>query len=148
LQPLIALGLKVHRSSDFAGAERIYRKVLGQAPDEFNALHLLGIVKAQQRRFEESRGASRQGSGHQEEQSRSPEQSRQCGAGTRARRRCRGKVPAGAQPSAELCEAHYNLGRAKSRAGDLDSAVASYRTAIGLRPNYRDALFNLAELLR
>src|SRR5262249_14518822 len=40
------------------------------------------------------------------------------------------------------------LGNALRRLGDLDSAIASYRRAIELRPIYRDALLNLAEVLR
>jgi tetratricopeptide (TPR) repeat protein len=148
LQPLIAQGLKAHRSGDLAGAERIYRKILGQAPDEFDALHLLGLVKAQQRRFEEAEVLLAKALAIKND---SPDLLNNLGnvvleLGRADDAAARFQQALSLRPN--YAEAHYNLGNAKRRAGDLDSAAASYRTAIGLRPNYRDALFNLAELLR
>ena len=38
---------------------------------------------------------------------------------------------------------HYNLGNAQARAGDLEAAAASYRSALELEPEMADADFNL-----
>jgi protein O-mannosyl-transferase len=43
--------------------------------------------------------------------------------------------------------AHYNLGIALRAQGDIDQAVAHYRQAVALRPDYTDAHFNLARVL-
>ena len=43
--------------------------------------------------------------------------------------------------------AHYNLGIALNDQGDADGAIAHYRQAIELRPNYTEAHYNLGRLL-
>ena len=43
--------------------------------------------------------------------------------------------------------AHYNLGIALNDQGDADGAIAHYRQAIELRPNYAEAHYNLGRLL-
>ncbi len=42
------------QSGDFAKAERLYRAVLRQCPDEFDALHLLGLIEYQRGRYPEA----------------------------------------------------------------------------------------------
>ncbi|MFO1159366.1 MAG: DUF6165 family protein [Reyranellaceae bacterium] len=37
----------LHQKGDFAAAERLYQAVLAAAPDQFDALHLLGVLHAQ-----------------------------------------------------------------------------------------------------
>ena len=44
-------------------------------------------------------------------------------------------------------EVHFNLGVSQSSLGQLDAAVASYRWAIRIKPDYISALNNLARLL-
>src|SRR5579859_1859520 len=46
--------IAAHRKGDLGTAERLYLEILKVAPVEFNALHLLGVIKAQQRRFDEA----------------------------------------------------------------------------------------------
>src|SRR5258707_15311921 len=53
-QDLLQLALKAHRKGDIPAAERLYSKLLRQAPGDFNALNLLGVIRAQQRRFAEA----------------------------------------------------------------------------------------------
>jgi tetratricopeptide (TPR) repeat protein len=43
--------------------------------------------------------------------------------------------------------AHYNLGIALNDQGDADRAIAHYRQAVELRPNYAEAHYNLGRLL-
>ena len=47
----------------------------------------------------------------------------------------------------QFAEAHYNLGNALRRLDQPDGAIAAYKAAIA-RSGYRDAMFNLADLLR
>lgn len=47
-------GLALHRQGRLAEAEQIYRRVLGRAPDHFDALQLLGAIAGQTGRFDEA----------------------------------------------------------------------------------------------
>lgn len=47
-------GTAAHQAGDLAQAEKLYRQVLAVAPQEFNALHLLGVVFLQQNRLTEA----------------------------------------------------------------------------------------------
>ena len=47
-----------------------------------------------------------------------------------------------------LAAAHNGLGVAYARAGQTDRAVAEWRKALELRPNFRDAKENLERLRR
>jgi tetratricopeptide (TPR) repeat protein len=148
LQLLIAQGVKAHRAGDLDSAERFYRQVLGKAPGEANALHLLGVVKAQQRRFQEAEALLAKALARKKND---PEVLNNLGnvlleLGRPAEAAARFRRALGLRPG--YAEAHYNLGNALRRTGDLAAAIASYRTANELRPNYRDALLNLAEALR
>ncbi len=45
-----------------------------------------------------------------------------------------------------MANAHFNLGMAQSHRGDLKAAIASYQTAVTLRPQFREAQNNLGLL--
>lgn len=47
-------GLALHQQGRLAEAEQIYRRILGQSPDHFEALHLLGVIAGQTDRFAEA----------------------------------------------------------------------------------------------
>lgn len=53
-------GVKQHQSGDLKQAEIVYRAILGAQPNNTDALHLLGVLCAQQSRFDESIGLIRQ----------------------------------------------------------------------------------------
>src|SRR5690242_6831902 len=50
----IEAALAHHREGRLSEAERLYRSVLIEDPDQFDALHLLGIIKLQQRNSPEA----------------------------------------------------------------------------------------------
>ena len=50
LEAKIGRGLALHQQNRLADAERIYREVLQQQPNNFTALHLLGVIALQARR--------------------------------------------------------------------------------------------------
>ncbi len=52
LQAKIGQAMTLHRQGDFAAAERLYSEILRQAPKNFDALHLLGVIAYQTRRTE------------------------------------------------------------------------------------------------
>ena len=46
---------QAHSAGDLQTAERLYRQVLAQQPGNFDALHLLGVARAQQGQYDEAR---------------------------------------------------------------------------------------------
>jgi tetratricopeptide (TPR) repeat protein len=56
VEQALAQAMQLHRSNDLHGAERIYRGILDQAPDQPEALHYLGLIALQVGRAEEAIG--------------------------------------------------------------------------------------------
>src|SRR5262245_26043411 len=54
LYKLLDHAIKLHGSGDLTGAEQLYTGTLSAEPANFTALHLLGVVRAQQGRNEEA----------------------------------------------------------------------------------------------
>src|SRR6476619_5414300 len=52
LQAKLNEGMALHRQGKLAGAERCFEEVLRQRPDDFDALHLLGVIACQTRQNE------------------------------------------------------------------------------------------------
>jgi tetratricopeptide (TPR) repeat protein len=46
-EPSLELGIALHQQGKLADAERIYRDILRQTPDDFDALHLSGLIALQ-----------------------------------------------------------------------------------------------------
>ena len=47
LVDLVQKGIAAHRAGQLAEAEALYRQVLGSDPNQFEALHFLGLIAAQ-----------------------------------------------------------------------------------------------------
>ena len=57
-------------------------------------------------------------------------------------------LPQGNRTQPGLCRAHNNLGNALAFQGMLDEAVACYRRALKIKPDYADAHNNLGTALQ
>jgi predicted O-linked N-acetylglucosamine transferase (SPINDLY family) len=143
LQEQFKAGLSHHQAGRLAEAETLYRQVLAQRPDHVDALHLLGVLAAQTRRYDvavdligraialrpnfpeahNNLGNALLESGH-------PDQ---------AVAACRRAV----ELKPNYADAHYNLGNALRAQVRLEEAVAAYRQAVALRPGFGSALSNL-----
>jgi tetratricopeptide (TPR) repeat protein len=144
---LLQSAVKALRQGDLATAERLAVKMLGKVPREFHALHLLGIVRAQQRNFAESDRLMASALAIRAE----PEALKNHGAVL---------IELGRHDEAiqrlnhallmrpDYAEAHFNLGNALRRAGRLEESVAAFAAALRLKPNYAEALQNQADSLR
>jgi predicted O-linked N-acetylglucosamine transferase (SPINDLY family) len=60
LQARFREGMALHRQGNLDAAERIYREILGRQPRHFDAMHMLGVVRLQQRRTADGAALIRQ----------------------------------------------------------------------------------------
>ena len=102
-----------HKAGRFAEAEALYQQVLQAAPDNPDALHLLGVLASQ------------------------------VGMHDVAVDLIRHAITV--HPTSLM---HFNLGNALKALGQLDGAVASYRAALAMQPDYPDACRNLGIALQ
>jgi tetratricopeptide (TPR) repeat protein len=141
------LALKAYNKGDFSTAERLYSKILRQAPDDFNALHLLGVIRARQQRFLEAdrliakalrAGRSAEALGNHgnvlSELGRHEEAVKQL-------RQALLIKPNSAQNQ-------FNLANALVKAKRLDEAARAFAAALAVEPDFPEALQNYANLLR
>jgi len=130
-----------------AAAERLAVKLLGQAPREFHALHLLGIVRARQRNFPEADRLMGSALAIRAE----PEALKNHGAVLIELGRydeAMQRLNRALLMRPDYAEVHFNLANALRRSGRLQESVAAYAAALRLQPNYAEALQNQAESLR
>jgi protein O-GlcNAc transferase len=144
---LLNEALAHHREGRLDAAAALYRRILDAAPDNADALHLLGVTHLQAGRAAEAEpliaratalspshaiafqnlGVAREALGLTAE-------------AIAAYRRAVALDPAGAQP-------RFNLANALSASGRYDEAVAAYRDAIERAPGFAAAHFNLGNAL-
>lgn len=143
----LALGFQYHQAGRLAEAESHYRAVLQETPRHSHALHLLGLVCYQTRRFADAVEFINQALAahgphpafHSNLAAAYLEVGRLIEATGHARAALR------LQP--QMPDAHHNLGVALRGQGQLDAAEAEFREAIRLKPNYLDAQCNLGAVL-
>ncbi|MGA2441511.1 MAG: tetratricopeptide repeat protein [Tepidisphaeraceae bacterium] len=148
LEQQIESGLSHHQAGRLAEAERVYRQVLTEQPDNAEALHLLGVLAAQTGKS----GAAVELIGravrlkpdladaHYNLGKALTETGRVDEAIDSYRQAIRLKP--------DNAVAHNNLGIALRDTGQLEKAVASYREAIRLKGDYPEAHNNLGIALK
>lgn len=140
-------GLAAHSRGDLPTAERLYRRHLGAQPNDFDALHMLGVACAQLRKFPEAERLMRRAL---EIRPDSAEAHGNLGRLLVELERPRDAVASLSRTVAlrpQDAEAHYNLGIALRRLRQPAQAVASFEAALRLRPDHALALFNYADTL-
>jgi len=129
-------------------AEALYRRALAVQPDHPDALHLLGVLAYQARRYDAAVAtisrAIRQNGRNAHYFSNLGNALRDQGNLDEAIAAYRQAI--GVRP--DFADGHSNLGNALRDQGRLDEAIAAYRRAIGLKPDYAEAHSNLAVALR
>ena len=146
-QDLLQLAMRAHRAGDFTAAERFYSKHLRRTPGEFNALHMLGVMRAQQRRFAEAERLIAQAlNKHVSAEALNNYASVLTELGRHGEAISRLQSALAMKP--DYADAHFNLGNALSKFGKPAEAETSYAAAIRLKPGYVKASQNLSALLR
>lgn len=137
-----------HRAGRLTEAERRYRAVLAAAPEQPDALHLLGLLVQQRGEPAAAETLIRRALAAR------PDAVAYHGAlgGVLAAQGRHAEAVAAFERAAELAprtaQVHYNLGCALQGAGRLEEAVAAYRRALSLQPGLVQAQMNLGTALR
>jgi protein O-GlcNAc transferase len=137
-----------HRAGNVADAERLCEALVAARPDHFDALHLLGVIATQRRRYDH---AHRLFDRALAIDPRSAEANANHASVLNALRRfdealaCADRALAGAPHHPE---AHYNRGLALQCLQRLDDALASYDKALAIRPDFVAALTNRGAALQ
>jgi tetratricopeptide (TPR) repeat protein len=144
----LAEGVRCHRAGDLAGAERIYREVLGAQPNLFQPWHLLGVIANQVGQHGAAVECFEWALALKADFAEA-----HCDLGTALDKLGRrDEAIASYRRAVELkpgyAEGHYNLGNALQQAGEREGAVAEYRRAAELRPDFADAHNNLGLVLK
>ncbi len=141
------IALKAYGKGDFPTAERLYVKMLRQAPGDFNALHMLGVIRAQQKKFGEAERLIARALHYAksaEALSNHGNVLSELGRHDEAVRQLRHSLLI--RPGS--AETLFNLGNALVKIQRWDEAAKAFAAAIAARPDFADALQNYGELLR
>jgi predicted O-linked N-acetylglucosamine transferase (SPINDLY family) len=143
----LALGTQYHQAGQLAEAETLYRRVLQLEPDNAQALHALGILAMQSRRFEVAAELIRQAIRGDRNQSafyaNLGEAYRHLQKTSEAIDCCRKALRL--QPN--LAHVHSTLGMLLRGENKLDEAAAALREALRLRPDESQARLRLGQVL-
>lgn len=141
-------GLALHRQGRIDEAAAIYRAALKRAPQDFNALHLLGVVETQRGNLKEAERLLRRAVSINP--SAAPAHSNLGIALSRA-----GKADAALAAFDQALAifpfdtaALSNRGNVLLELGRLEEALACYDRALAAQPNFVDAHFNRGNALR
>jgi tetratricopeptide (TPR) repeat protein len=144
LPVMLADALRHHQAGRLSEAEAIYRQILATDHHHADALHLLGMIEYQGRRYEDAAQLIEQAIALRPDQAHY-----HSNLGTVLH--SQGKLDEAAacyeralalQPN--LSEVHINLGNILLAQGKLDEAVASYELALALKPECAEGHYNVA----
>ncbi|MCP1913437.1 MULTISPECIES: tetratricopeptide repeat protein [Bradyrhizobium] len=148
LQRAFAQAVALHQRGQLAAAEKIYEDMLRQQPDNFDALHLLGLISAQTGRSERGvdliRRAIRLNGNVADAHSN-------LGNALRALRRfdeALASFDVAVALRQNLAPALYNRGITLADLGRHEEALASYDRVLALVPDHADAHRNRGAALR
>ncbi|MBD8530134.1 MULTISPECIES: tetratricopeptide repeat protein [unclassified Massilia] len=141
---LLKEALALHQAGQLAAAAERYRAVLARAPEQFDALHLLGVVRRQQGDAQEAVRLIGQALAVNPDQATA-----HCNLGAALQDLGRSGEALASFEAALGRNAGYplawsNRGNALRKLGRLPEAVDSYKRALALRPNYAEAWCNRA----
>jgi tetratricopeptide (TPR) repeat protein len=141
------LALKAYGKGDLSTAERLYAKLLREIPHDFNALHMLGLIRAQQKKFAEADrliAKALQYGKSAEALSNHGNVLSELGRHDEAVRQLRHSLLV--RPGS--AETLFNLGNALVKVQRFEEAIEAFAAAIATRPDFADALQNYGDLLR
>lgn len=141
-------GYAAHQASELAEAERIYRLILRAEPNQFDALHLLGVLEAQRGNHGEANRllgrALNVNPRSVDALNNRANVLRTLGRNSEALASCDRALSI--KPN--FAEALNNRGNVLHDLHRLEEALESYDKALAVKPGYANALANRADVLR
>ena len=140
---LIQTAIRHHQAGRLAEAEKAYRMVLAQQPDQADVLNFLGMLCAQTGRLQEGVKLLRRAI---QIMPQSAEAHRHLGFALRNQGRLKEAVESyqrAIRLKPDFAAAHNNLGVALAQMGNFTEAVAAHRQAIQFKPEFSEAHNNL-----
>jgi len=147
IQQTFDLALQHQRARQFLEAEPLYRQILAAEPKHFDALHNLGVLCFQTKRYEPAIDLIRRAVALRPD---SPEAQCNLGNSLRENRQLDESITSYLRAISlrpNYAEAYGNLGSALNLKGQFDEAVAACRQSILLRPGYAEAHYTLGSSL-
>ena len=148
IEEALALAHDLARSGDLTAAAQICVKVLQAAPDQPQALHLLGMAALRDGHPGEAMELLRRAVRSDPHFATASNDLGNLLALDGMLAEAAASYRRAITEAPDFAEAHNNLGNLLQMTGALEEAVARYRTAVGLRPGYAEAFRNLGSALR
>ncbi len=148
LQAKLKQGVALHQNGKLADAERIFTEVLKQQPNNFDAMHLLGVIAVQSRRTQRGVELISKAIGFN---AKSALAHNNLGNGLRDLKRPEDALASYDRAIAlkpEYAGAYYNRGNSLRKLKRPEDALASYDKAIALRPDHAEAYNNRGLVLQ
>lgn len=143
----IRRAMTLHRSGKLEEAARLYRAILAAAPNDFDALHLLGVLLSSRRQSAEGIELIKRALALQPEFAGAHNNLGTALLAAKQTQQALASFQRAVELKADFAEAHSNLGNALADLGRREEAVASHRRAIALKPDYAEAHNNLGNVL-
>lgn len=148
MQPnIFQIALAHHKASDLDAAEKGYREILDHEPQNVEVLHLLGILLAQKKDFNEARKLVERALKKDRYSALLHNSLGNILKNLHEYKDAIFHYQQALHLQSESASAHNNLGTVFYLLNQLESAEKHYRAAIKLRHDYGDAYFNLALVL-
>ncbi len=147
MQDRLAAAIALHRAGNLAEAERAYRDILAQDSGNADALHLLGALKQQSGKADESIALVRQAIALKPNSALYHNTLGIAYGMTRAVDWAVEAFTKAASLSPQYPDPHVHLGNIRRMQGRKDEAVTHLERAVAIKPNFAEAHNNLGTLL-
>ena len=144
----IALAKSHHQAGRLPEAERLYQEVLSRAPEEPDALHLLGVVALQRGQFDAAAAYIRQALSFKADFAQAHNN---LGVALKSDGKFEQAIvafDAAVSSDAGFADAHFNRGTVLQAGRRLEEAIAAYEHALELEPDLADAWINLGSVYK
>jgi tetratricopeptide (TPR) repeat protein len=146
MQGRMAAAIAQHRAGKLAEAERAYRDILAEEPDNADALHLLGALRQQSGKPEESIALVRQAIAKKPSSALYHNTLGIAYGMTRAFDWAVEAFTKAAALSPQYADPHVHLGNLMRATGRKEEAVAHLERAVAIKPDFAEAHNNLGTL--
>ena len=147
LQTLFNRGLAFHSRGNLADAERVYRDILRQQPDHFDALHHLGVIAIQTGHMEQAADLIERAIALKPSDAAAHSNLGKALRDLNRPERALASFDRAIALKPDFAEAHHNRGSSLLDLKRSREALASCRKAIALKPEFAEAHDNLGMAL-